>query len=514
MTTERKRWLRLAAIAVGGIGVITGGWYSFLRATPAQEPEPTWTQSATPLPAVTEVHPSREAPPATAPVTPASATLPIPTAADPSPIAQSGPSTPPILIPAPPLPVPPSEPIAGPSSADKNKLPPVPVVPSIPHPELPPLPTPPKVPEVKPVLPTAEGTVLVPPLPIGTAEPPKVPAPPTPAPIAPVGPGMTSTKPADPAPPMGITLPGVPQPLDITPPVPPAKSADPAPPLPPVKSDSGLQPNNPGNTLNPTVPPLAPIVPPSPGGTVGRETPGTPVDRPKPPEPKFGSTDKYVFPVPIAPDTITPQHRDDTMLKTTTTLAVFGAALLAAEQAKAFPPLPAPPVIPMPGTQVRDDKTEIETLKTNLAAANQEIAALKKRVDKLTELLSGKRDDLGFPVPTEPGAIEDVKELKNKIAKLEAELKALKTQTSLKPAIGTPGVGTPAQALRGIVKVVNDYPVEITMLINEKSYRVAPNTKVEVDVPAGEFTYQLLQSGAPPTKSVIKDKETVTLRIK
>lgn len=506
MTTERKRWLRLAAIAVGGVGVITGGWYSFLRATPAQEldaEQTTWTQPAAPLPAVSEVHPSREAPPPTAPVTPVSASLPVPPSADPSPVAQGGvPSTPAVLIPTPPLPVPISEPTAGQPAADKNKLPQVPVVPSVPHPELPPLPTRPKVPEVKPVQPTTEGMILVPPLPMGTAEPPKVPVVPTPV-EPPKFPSVPTPAPIVPA------GPGIPQPLEITPPLPPTKPADPAPPLPPVKSDSGLKPNNPGNTLNPTVPPLAPIVPPSPGGTVGREAPGTPVDRPKPPEPKFGSTDKYVFPVPSAPDTITPLHRDDTMLKTTT-LALFGAALLAAEQAKAFPPIPAPPVIPVPGTQVKDDKTDIERLKTDLAAANVKIAALENQVKKLTELLTGKRDELGFPVPTEPGAVEDVKELKNKIAKLEAELKALKTQTSLKPAIGSPA----PIALKGIVKVVNDYPVEITMLINEKTYRVAPNTKVEVEVPAGEFTYQLLQSGAPVTKSAIKDKETVTLRIK
>ena len=101
-----------------------------------------------------------------------------------------------------------------------------------------------------------------------------------------------------------------------------------------------------------------------------------------------------------------------------------------------------------------------------------------------------------------------MKELKNQIAKLDAELKALKTQTSLKPAI------VPEAKPKGIVKVVNEYPVEISMVINDKSHRIAPNTKIEVEVPAGDFSYQLLQSGAATTRSVIKDKETVTLRIK
>jgi hypothetical protein len=66
------------------------------------------------------------------------------------------------------------------------------------------------------------------------------------------------------------------------------------------------------------------------------------------------------------------------------------------------------------------------------------------------------------------------------------------------------------------VKIINEYPVEIAMVINgaSPSYRVAPGTTLDVEVPAGDFTYQLLQSGAPATKSTIKDKETVKLRIK
>ena len=64
------------------------------------------------------------------------------------------------------------------------------------------------------------------------------------------------------------------------------------------------------------------------------------------------------------------------------------------------------------------------------------------------------------------------------------------------------------------MKVVNEYPVEISMVINDKSHRIAPGKVLEVKVPAGDFSYQLLQSGAAATRSAIKDKETVTLRIK
>ena len=200
------------------------------------------------------------------------------------------------------------------------------------------------------------------------------------------------------------------------------------------------------------------------------------------------------------------------MMKLTTaaSFAIFSGAVLAAELAAAPPVVPPSKVIPTPGTLVKaDEKTDVERLKTDLKTANEKITELEKQVKKLTELLTGKRDDVGLPIPTEPGAVEEMKRLKDKIVKLEDEIKSLKGQTSLRP-----GTGTPEAKPKGTVKVVNEYPVEISIVVNDKSYRVAPNTKLDVEVPAGEFTYQLLQAGATVTRSTIKEKETVTLRIK
>ncbi len=191
-------------------------------------------------------------------------------------------------------------------------------------------------------------------------------------------------------------------------------------------------------------------------------------------------------------------------LTTTAAFAVLGGALLAAEKASALPAIPPTAVIPMPGHVKADEKTDAEKLKD----AQKRIEDLEKQVKRLTELLTGKRDDLGLAVPSDPGAVEEIKRLKDRIKTLEDDLKSLRTQTTLKPSV------TPDAKPKGIVKVVNEYPVEISMVINEKSYRVAPNTKIEVEVPAGEFTYQLLQAGATTTRSLIKEKETVTLRIK
>jgi hypothetical protein len=52
--------------------------------------------------------------------------------------------------------------------------------------------------------------------------------------------------------------------------------------------------------------------------------------------------------------------------------------------------------------------------------------------------------------------------------------------------------------------------------VNSTSFTVAPGTKLDIPVPVGEFTYQLLNAGAnlTPTRSPVKEKEVVTLRIK
>lgn len=199
------------------------------------------------------------------------------------------------------------------------------------------------------------------------------------------------------------------------------------------------------------------------------------------------------------------------MLNVTTSaaFAFLSGALLAAEHANAFPPLPKPPAVPLPGTAVRAESEAEKQLKKDLEDANKKIDKLSKQVERLTELLNGRYDDKGVRYESDAGAIEDIKKLRNKIADLDAEIKSLKaqSQTALKPVV-------PNEARKGTVRVVNEYPVEISILVNEKSYRVAASTKLDVEVPAGEFTYQLLPTAATATRSPIKDKETVTLRIK
>jgi hypothetical protein len=357
----------------------------------------------------------------------------------------------------------------------------------------------------------------IPPLPPGGVVPaslpavPEVPAIPA-APALPVIPAAAPAKPGiDPvAPAVPVLLPpsidgGVTPAAEPAPPPSPAKSARPAAPAVPDMAGSRLQDVHSGNSVKPeksgkspaapvlpvaplAVPPVTtPGVPALPAVGAPRETPGTPVDR--------------TIPAPDAgPNLTEPPPGDPTVraLNQSVAAAVIGGMFLA-------PAVPAPAAqfkVPLP-VQI-DEKTD------------KALADIQKDLKELTELLKGARDTEGFPIPTKPGLLDQLKELNNRLAQVEEDLKKLKGQTSLRPG-GTGSVpATPPdpRAGKGTIRVVNEYPVQVSIVVNGTSYRVAPTKTLDVDVPAGEFTYQLLESGGASTRSVIKEKETVTLRIK
>lgn len=512
MTAERKKWWRKVALASVGGTVAMGGLFGIVRATAPQDKKPVapvagdvaWTrapvaESVPVAPVVSEVERAPEPPGS---IVPAGALLPVPVPALPAPVAPAGPSTLPVPPAIEPVGSGPRTPDAGLIGSEKIPLPPVPSLPPVGPPKGPDAPKGGELPKpadamapALPGLPAPGDFPALPPLPIGATESPKVTAAPPPA----IAPGTPVAPPVKTAP----SLPSV-------------KSADPVPPALPAKPNSDLKGAKPENTLNLT-PPVAPAVPVGfpPAPTGGREVPGATVDRAKPPEPAFGASDKSVSPVPFGPNPLAVTPRDPAMfnLKRAAAVAVIGGAMLSAEQARSAAPAAVPPVaVPAaPSVPVRaDDKVTPEQLKKDLEAANARIAALEKQVADLTKLVTGKKDSDGRPLTNklDRGAIADVAELKDQVEKLETELRTLKSQqTVLKPAV-------PEAKPKGIVRVVNEYPVEISMVINDKSHRIAPSTKIDVEVPAGDFSYQLLQSGAPATRSVIKDKETVTLRIK
>lgn len=209
--------------------------------------------------------------------------------------------------------------------------------------------------------------------------------------------------------------------------------------------------------------------------------------------------------------------------------AILGGALTC-DWANAQPtssPLEAP-------TPEKEKVTKDDLIK-QIEENNKLIAEIKEELKDLRAIrdrIFGRKDDKGFPVPSDPGLIETVKNLSNEVNHLREQVERMNTEyKALKPSTPSPetkitipgtmpsptqsGNASTTTLGKGIIRIVNDYPVEISMVINKDvSYKVGPNSVKTLEVPAGEFTYELLQSGTGPVKSTIKDKETVTLRIK
>ncbi|MBA4189313.1 MAG: hypothetical protein C0467_15055 [Planctomycetaceae bacterium] len=550
----RRWWLRSLAAVLGGGSAVTGAWVGFSR--------PAVADQNAPLALVGEPLTGDNRPAATEPferprdtsVIPITATTP---AALPAPVEPVVPVTPPPMGLQPPasLPLPPVPATIPVTPA----MPVIPVAAPFPPNEIPQLPTPslpaiPKTPSV-PAIPPAEATKPTPP---AIPAPPSV-VPPVTSPVVPVVPAspvlplptpVPSTVPAVPPAP---AIPAVPDfgpsvspPAGLTPPPLPSKIAEPALSSLPAKPDSSLPTGKEGINVKtdkvggntgskvpvapapvPVKPPVEPVKLPIEPPLAGTNLPGGPslttpteaiVDRPKPVETPLREPEKNTFPIPSNPLVQTPGDNTMIPLSRSAAAAVLGGMLLT-------PPTPAQavaPVVPFPTVPAAapaapiqaDDKTDSAELKKQLEESNRKLSTIQNQLSQLTELLNGKRDEKGFPLPSDPGLVSQMKELKDRLAQIEKDLTNYKSQTALKPVPTNPNPIVDPKVGKGTIRVVNEYPVQISIVVNGTSYRIAPSKSLDVDVAQGEFSYQLLESGAAVTKSVIKEKETVTLRIK
>ena len=202
-------------------------------------------------------------------------------------------------------------------------------------------------------------------------------------------------------------------------------------------------------------------------------------------------------------------------------------------------------------TQAQEPAKADEALAKQLIENNKLLSEIREELrdmKAIRERIFGRKDEKGFPVESDPGLIIDIRRLNDRVEDLRKSIEGMKSQTiaqrpttpattppastdptpstkitlpspmpSTTPGVSAyaPSVVAPAVASKGTLRLVNDYPVEISMVINDKqSYQIGPHAVKSVEVPAGDFSYQLLQGGSSPVKSVIKEKETVTLRVK
>ena len=510
MNTGMKRqwWRGAVAVLVGG-AVVGGGWVGLTRfasANPAPVPAAatppadaaTWSRATSQRAAAPTIEPVNLVIQAVAllPEMPAVAPAPPTTAVVPAPLP-AAPQFRPVAVPA----VPPPDATALPA------LPTLPIVPAAPALTLPALPA------------ESAGPVKL----VPAAEPDFN--------LRPGSGGNTVKTDVPVAPPVPVTPPAVPVIPVVTEPnlTPPARVTDRAKP-----ADGPFSASEKYVFPLPEKPPVAVTLPP----VMPDRTPATPASRPgatavptplAPAVPPVGTG--IAAPTATAPDTPALPPGDRTMtLKPSAIAAVIGGALAFAPappaQALTVSPgavaaVPPPPMPIGPATTPFAATSPVAADPVKDKTTDERLGEIQRDLRRLTELLNGRKDETGTTLPSDVGLVEEMKRLRDKVDGLQKQLDVLKNSTSLRPATTpapTPTTSPAADTLvgRGTVRVVNDYPVEITIVVNNNSYRVAANTKLDVTVPTGEFSYQLISSGAnlTPTKSVIKEKEVVTLRIK
>jgi hypothetical protein len=161
--------------------------------------------------------------------------------------------------------------------------------------------------------------------------------------------------------------------------------------------------------------------------------------------------------------------------------------------------------------------SEFQALSKQMENLQKDIKDLQTFRKDLEDAVLGDRDGAAGK---NPGLLAKIAELEATIKKLNGDLTAMDTKlkeaTSKSVAGYTPNNTTPPLKITetSTVRIVNEYPVEVSMIINRKAYRVAPNESRSVAVEAGSYTYELLSAGSAPTTSTIKDGETVTLRVR
>jgi len=121
-----------------------------------------------------------------------------------------------------------------------------------------------------------------------------------------------------------------------------------------------------------------------------------------------------------------------------------------------------------------------------LDAALQKLTQIQKSLDELEKIRKELRDLRGDTNVTVQKTLEDVSGLKTQVAQLRRDLEELRGR--LGPTTRT--AGYPPDGA-GRVMLVNEYPVEMEVIVNQTSYRVAPNMTREVALSAGTFTFRV-----------------------
>lgn len=171
------------------------------------------------------------------------------------------------------------------------------------------------------------------------------------------------------------------------------------------------------------------------------------------------------------------------------------------------------------GGAVQPEPDRIEVLLRNMAE-------IRKTLDKMEERQKLFGDDLERKLKTQLEDAEiksrlrverlqsDSDDLRKQMVQLRTDLESLRSQMSnvqSRVSLYAP-VTTPAPT--GRVRLVNTFPESMTVVVNERSYRLAPGaTQLTDAMPPGTFTYQVLGVQDQPQTRTLAANETYNITV-
>jgi hypothetical protein len=221
-----------------------------------------------------------------------------------------------------------------------------------------------------------------------------------------------------------------------------------------------------------------------------------PSEKPLRPElPSLTFNPGEVPPAAPIPDALPPATGDTpvTLTKQTILSSLLGAALAAA------------PV------SAQGDSTKPVDVKAELKEMKDQLSELKTAQKQISDVILGRNEgrtleDAGLQKRLDALA-ESIRKLDEKVTRIGEQVATTQRTAGSSPLTGNV---TP----KGTVRLVNDYAVDVSIVLNGVSYVLPPGQRRDVAVAPGDFGYALPQSGGMETRSKIKDGETVTLRIR
>ncbi len=253
-------------------------------------------------------------------------------------------------------------------------------------------------------------------------------------------------------------------------------------------------------------PPFAPTIPVSPVPQPANSPPPTSITLPEPPEnPLRPDQPSLTFnPRADTPD-IAPQILPTTPAPGDAPVNLTKQAILSTMISAA---LAAGPV----NSQGTGDANKPVDVKAELDELKKQVNEMKTTQKQIADVILGRNE---WKMPEDAGLQKRLDAMAEAIKKLDEKLAKIGEQVNTtQRVVGSSPINNNTPLAKGTLRLVNNYHVEVPIIVNGVSYLLAPSQTREVAVAPGDFGYSLPQSGGIETKSKIKDGETVTLRIK